>query len=120
MTTPSRSCVVPGCDLEIPEGLKSQGRCLDHYIEDAFQKLDQASDFSRSGQGVDPNSLKWLLSQVDCIVETLSGEATVSDPEKHLKLLELILGIANLNEHLRHQAILPGRPVDGVPKQHAG
>jgi hypothetical protein len=104
----------------IPEGLKSQGRCLDHYIEDAFRKLDQASDFSRSGQGVYQNSLKWLLTQVDSIVEILSGEATVSDPEKHCKLLELILGIANLNEHVRHQTILPGRPVDGVPKQHAG
>jgi len=118
MATPSRSCGVPGCDLEIPEGLKIHGHCLDHYIEDVFQKLDQASDFSRSGHGVDQNSLKWLLLQVDCIVEILSGEATVPDPEKHLKLLELILGIANLNEHVRHQTILPGHPLDVVPKQH--
>jgi hypothetical protein len=120
MATPSYSCGVPGCNFEVPEGLKGQGRCLDHYIEDAFQKLDQASDCSRGGNAVDQNTLRWLLVQVDFIVETLSGETAASDPEKHSKLLQLILGIANLNEHVRHQAFLPGHPNDGVPKQHAG
>ena len=120
VTTPSRSCGVPGCNLEIPESLRSQGRCLDHYIEIAFQKLDQASDHSRNGQGVDQNTLEWLVAQVDFIVEILSGETAVSDPERHSKLLELIMGIANLNEHVRRQSVSPGHPVDGVPKQHVG
>jgi hypothetical protein len=116
MALPTHSCGVPGCNFEIPEGLKAQGRCLDHYMEDVFQKLNQASDCSRVGNGVGRNTLRWLLVQADFIVETLSGETAVSDPEKHFKLLQLILGIANLNEHVRHQAFLPRHPDDGVPK----
>jgi hypothetical protein len=116
VATPSRSCSVPGCDLEVPESLRGEGRCLDHYVEYAFRRLDQASDHSRSGQGVDQDALEWLLIQVDFIVETLSGETAESDPEQHSKLLQLILGIANFNEHVRHHSVPPAHLVDGVSK----
>ena len=118
MEAARRKCSVPQCNLEVPEGLKNEDRCLDHYIEDAFQKLNQALDSSRNGKGVDHKVLEWLVAQVDCVIETLSGEATTSDPEQHSKLLELLLGIANLNEYVRHQTFVPTLLADGVPKQH--
>jgi hypothetical protein len=118
MATPGRTCGALGCKLEVPESLRGQGLCLDHYIDEAFQKLDLAADHSRSGQGVDQNNLEWLLVQVDCIVEALGDETIVLDPGKHSKLLELLLGIANLNEYVRHQTIVAGTFADGVPKQH--
>jgi hypothetical protein len=103
MATPSRFCSALGCKVEIPDRLQGQGLCLDHYMEAAFQKLDLAADKSRSGEKVDRNTLDWLLVQVDCIVETVCGETPGLDPGKHSKLLDLLLGIANLNECVRHQ-----------------
>lgn len=102
MANPSRTCSVLECKHEIPESLTAQGLCLDHYLEYAFQKLDLATQHSRFGQGVDQHTLEWLLVQVDCIVETMGGENIVLDPHKQSKLLELLLGIANLNEYVRH------------------
>jgi hypothetical protein len=110
MATPNPTCRASGCKLEIPESLRGHGLCLDHYIDEAFQKLDLAADDSRCGQIVDRNTLDWLLVQVDCIVETVGGETTGLDPEKQSKLLELLLGIANLNEYVRHQTIMTRHP----------
>jgi hypothetical protein len=118
MATPSRTCSALGCELETPVSLRVQGLCLDHYIDEAFQKLDLATDQSRYGEGFDQNNFEWLLEQVDHIVEALGEEAIVLDPVKHSKLLELLLGIANLNEYVRHQTIVAGAFADGVPKQH--
>lgn len=106
MATLSRTCSALGCKLEIPESLKAQGLCIDHYLEQAFQKLDLETDHSRRGQNVDRQALEWLLVQVDCIVDTIGGETTLLDPDKHIKFLELLLGIANLNEYVRHQTIV--------------
>lgn len=103
MATPSRMCSAPGCELEVLASLKGQGLCLEHYIEQAFQKLDLATDHSRSGRGIDSGTLEWLVLQVDCIVETVGSENTAVDPEKHSRLLELLLAMANLHEHALHQ-----------------
>jgi hypothetical protein len=105
MATPSRTRSALGCKLGIAESLKAQGLCIDHYLEKAFQKLDIETAHSRSGQDVDQQTLEWLLVQVDGIIEALRGENTALEPDKHTKFVELLLGIANLNEYVRHQII---------------
>lgn len=103
MATPSRMCSAPGCKVEVLASLKSQGLCLEHYIEQTFRKLDLVTDYSRSGQSVDSSTLEWLVAQVDCIVETVGSVNTAVDPERHSRLLELLLAMANLHEHAVHQ-----------------
>jgi hypothetical protein len=111
MVTPSRTCIALECKSEVPESLISQRLCLDHYIDQAFQKLDLETGHSRSAQNVDRSALDWLLVQVDCIVETVSAETPVLDPGKQFKLLELLLVIANLTEYARHQSSIGVRHV---------
>ena len=103
MPIPSRTCSARGCNLQVPVTLASQGFCLDHYLQESFKKLDLAADHTRCGQGVDRDTLDWLLVQVDCIVETVAGETAASDPEKNSRLLELLLAIANLHEYARQR-----------------
>jgi hypothetical protein len=105
MATPSRTCSALECKSEVPQSLASQRLCVDHYLEHAFQKLDQETENSRRGQDVNRGTLDWLLVQVDYIVETVGAEASELDPERHSKLLELLLAIANLNEYTRHQSM---------------
>jgi hypothetical protein len=106
MATPSRTCSALGCKLDVPASLSGQGLCLDHYIDEAFQKLDLATYQTRCGEGVDQNNFEWLLEQVDRIVDILGEETIILGPVKHFQLLELLLGIANLNEYVRHQTIV--------------
>ena len=108
MATPSRTCRAPGCKHDVLASLQSQGLCLEHYIEQAFQKLDLAADLSRSGQNIDRDTLEWLVAQVECIVETVGRENTGVDAEKHSRLLELLLALANLHEHARRQFATEG------------
>lgn len=105
MATPSHICSALECKCEVPQSLAGQRLCMDHYIEHAFQKLDLETEHSRRGQDVDRGTLDWLLVQVDYIVEILGADSDVLDPEKHAKLLELLLAIANLNEYTRHQSV---------------
>jgi hypothetical protein len=106
MATPSPTCNAPGCGIEIPESLKYGGLCLVHYLEEAFQKLDEATYHFRTGHGAGYDTLDWLLAQVDFMVGAMSDESTTFDEYLRSKLLELLLGIANLNEYIRHQTVV--------------
>ena len=103
MAVSSHRCNAPGCTVQILEDLKNEELCPAHYLEKAFQRLDKTTDNFRRGHGVDYDALDWLVVQVDFIVETISEEGRTLDPDTRSKLLELILGIVNLNEYICHQ-----------------
>jgi hypothetical protein len=46
--------------------------------------------------------MDWLLAQVDFAVQALAQEDANWDDGQRSKLLELLLGVANLNEYVRH------------------
>ena len=106
MTTPSRTCHSESCAVEVPVVLEKEGLCPDHYLEEAFGKLALATEHFHRGQDVDYRTLDWLLAQVDFVVDSLAEEGTTWDPDQRSKLLELLLGIANLNEYIRHSTVL--------------
>ena len=110
MTTPSRTCHSKGCKVEVPEGFGESGLCLDHYVAEASQRLDAATECFRLEQGVDNETLDWLLVQVDFVVETIGNETVGLNADQRSKLLELLLGIANLNEYIRHYAVTARQP----------
>jgi hypothetical protein len=106
MTAPIRTCHVEGCKVGVPGALEKEGSCLSHYLEEAFRKLGTATEDFQRGQDVDCNAMDWLLAQVDFVVEWLAEEDTDLDSDQRSRLLELLLGVANLNEYVRHGTVV--------------
>ncbi len=102
MTTPSRKCLIQGCRVEVPKGFSERGFCLDHYLADASEKLDVATERFRCGQLADDETIEWLQVESNFIVETIDNETLNLDTNQRAKLLELLLGMKNLNEYARH------------------
>jgi hypothetical protein len=50
--------------------------------------------------------MDWLLAQVDFAVESLAEEDANWDADQRSKLLELLLGVANLIEYVRHDTVM--------------
>ncbi len=105
MTTSSRTCQAPKCTVEVPAVLKMEGLCLNHYLEAAFHRLAAATQEFQSGRDVDDPTMDWLLAQVDFAVEVLAQEDVNWDANQRSKLLELLLGVANLSEYIRHSTV---------------
>jgi hypothetical protein len=102
MTTPNSICPAPGCTIEIPAALEIEGLCRRHYLEKAFHRLATATLDFQSGREIDDHAMEWLLAQVSFAAESLAQEEAQWDSEQRSMLLDLVLGIANLNEFMRH------------------
>jgi hypothetical protein len=100
-----RTCRSQDCAIEVPEALCDTSLCLEHYVAEAARRLDAAKDSFDGGRGVDRETLDWLLAQVDFVVETIGNESLTPSEDQRFKLLELLLGIANLNEYIRRSAV---------------
>lgn len=94
------------CTLELPVSLDAGGLRLNNYLLESTQKLDAITELVCQGEVADRNSRNWMLAQVDFIVETIGSEGLKLDDDLRSKLLQLLLEIANLNEHIRRQASL--------------
>jgi hypothetical protein len=103
-------CHRQGCGLQVPSGLEPEGLCLDHYLEIAFQRLRNVSERVHQEQDTDRGTIDWLLAQVDFAVGSLAEQSEMQDTNQRTRLLELLLGVANLNEHMRHTAVPVRRP----------
>jgi len=108
MTTPVHICAEPRCGVEVPAALETEGLCLKHYLEKAFHNLATATLDFQCGRDIDEKAMDWLLAQVNFAVESLGEEDAQWDAEQRSMLLELILGIANLNEYVRHSRMVTG------------
>ncbi len=106
MITSSRTCQTPSCTVEVPVVLEIEGLCLNHYLEGALQRLAEATQDFQSGRDVDYQTMDWLLAQVDFAVEALAQEDANMDAEQRSTLLQLLLGVANLNEYVRHSTVM--------------
>jgi hypothetical protein len=107
MATLSRNCQAPGCTVEVPAVLEIEGFCLNHYLQEAFHKLSVATQDFQNGRDVDYGTMDWLLAQVDFAVETLAQEDASWVADQRSMLVELLLGVANLNEYIRHSTVMP-------------
>ena len=111
MTTRNRTCQAAKCFVEVPVALKMEGLCLNHYLEAAFHRLAAATQEFQSGRDVDYDTMDWLLAQVDLAVEVLAEEDVHWDANQRSKLLELLLGVANLNGYIRQSGVAVRLPV---------
>ena len=68
-----------------------------------------ATESVRHGRNVDSGTLDWLLAQVDFAINSLAREDANWDDEQRSKLVELLLGVANLNEYARRSTVITQR-----------
>lgn len=102
MTIANCRCRATGCRVQVPLVLKAEGLCLNHYLEGAFQKLRATTQDFEAGRDVDYRTMDWLLAQVEFVVDVLAQDDANWDANQRSKLLELLLGVANLSEYVRH------------------
>jgi hypothetical protein len=105
MIAPGHLCQAPSCNAELPLVLETEGLCLKHYLEKAFDKLAAATLDFQCGQDLDDDTMDWLLAQVDFVVDSLGQEDLNWDAEQRSELLQLLLSVASLNEVVRHSRL---------------
>lgn len=89
----------------IPRALTAEQLCLDHFLDEAFVRTDQALQGCRAGDAVDPKTLEWLLSDALVIVNNLEEGSEATDPQQRDRMLELLLILANLHEYVAHHSV---------------
>lgn len=78
--------------------------CLSHYLDESFTRIASALASCRGGQPLDSRTLGWMTAQGDFAVRQLAnGKHRPS--EERSRLLELLLGLANLHEYARRDAV---------------
>ena len=108
--TTSIHCNRAGCANSAPSALSSAQLCLDHFLDEAFVRSDQALTQCREGVPLSKESLEWLLSDALATVKNLAESAEEPCPEQRDRMLELLLMLANLHEYVAHHAVKFDRP----------
>jgi len=106
MTAPlSASCKRDACRNAIPVALAGEQLCLDHFLDEAFVRTDDALQGCRAGNPIDAKGLEWLLADALSIVRNLEEGAAEPNPEQRDRMLELLLILANLHEYVAHHSV---------------
>lgn len=109
-TSDSGSCRKISCANSIPHSLSREQLCLDHFLDEAYKRTDQAFERCRAGQPIDSVSLEWLLADALTIVNNLDVEPAERSEDQRDRMLELLLILANLHEYVAHVSTQTMRP----------
>ena len=101
----SQACRRDACQNAIPRALAAEQLCLDHFLDEAFRRTDDALQGCRHGDAVDSKTLEALLSDALVVVNSLEEGADQPQPEQRDRMLELLLILANLHEYVAHHSI---------------
>jgi hypothetical protein len=104
------NCQKAGCANSIPTALAGSQLCLDHFVDEAFIRTDQALSHCREGRAIDADRLQWLLSDALAVVKNLEEGADEPKPEQRDRMLELLLVLANVHEYVAHHSVRIERP----------
>jgi hypothetical protein len=96
------------CANSIPSSLATEEVCLDHFLDDALRRTDEAMKRYRDGRPLDSSRLERLLADALAIVNNLVEGAGNPQPEERDRMLELLLSLANLNEYAANHSISLG------------
>jgi hypothetical protein len=83
---------------------------LDHFVDEAFVRTDDALSRCREGRTIDSEGLEWLLSDALAVVKNLEDGADEPNPEQRDRMLELLLVLANVHEYVAHHSVQVKRP----------
>ncbi|MGD0402080.1 MAG: hypothetical protein ABSB66_02700 [Candidatus Acidiferrales bacterium] len=99
------SCQRAGCASPIPAALSSAQLCLDHFVDEAFVRTDEALGRCREGRAMDSDGLQRLLSDALAVVNNLEEGADEPNPEQRDRMLELLLVLSNVHEYVANQSV---------------
>ena len=102
---PSANCRRASCANSVPPTLALEQLCLDHYLDEAFVRTNEALDRCRQGHPINPKGLEWLLADALAVVKNLEEEAGGQAAEQRDRMLELLLILSNLHEYAAHHSI---------------
>jgi len=97
------------CGNAIPAALASEQLCLDHFLDEAFVRTDEALNRCRQGRPLAKADLEWLLADALATVKNLEEQANDPNFEQRDRMLELLLILANLHEYVAHHSVQVGR-----------
>jgi hypothetical protein len=83
-------------------GIKSK-LWMEEYLRQSNNRLGAIAEQVHRGEKIGSNSRDWMLNQVDFIVESLGTEPVKLANALRSGLLQLILAIANLDQHIRSE-----------------
>ncbi len=110
MASGLRSCRKGLCANSIPPNLVSEQLCLDHFLDEAFVRTDQALERCRAGQPIDSPGVEAMLADALLIVSSLEEETAGRSADQRDRMLELLLSLANLHEYVAHISAQSLRP----------
>jgi hypothetical protein len=103
------ACQVEGCAKGVPASLNPEVLCMAHYMDGALERLEEAASQCREGQPIAPVALDRLRTLADCAVQFLTDRGLDKDLGEKERVLQFLLGLANLHEYLSHNVSLVGR-----------
>ena len=98
----ARPCHVAGCDLEILPVLAGDGLCLNHFVAMVVERADQVRVSFVESRPVDQKMIDWLLDDARHVAKVLSSSRLENCDEQ---VLELLLCLANLQDHIAHHSV---------------
>jgi uncharacterized protein YfaS (alpha-2-macroglobulin family) len=77
-------------------------------VAEAGKKLDQITEGVQRGEPVGQATRDWMFEQMDLVLEAIGDENLELNDQLRSEMLQLMLSVANLNEHIRRQDSLRG------------
>ena len=99
------ACRHTACANGIPRTLSSEQLCLDHYLDEAFERTNAALQRCHAGQAIDAAALEWLLADALTIVNNLDDDPMERNAGQQDRMLELLLILANLHEYVAYKPV---------------
>jgi hypothetical protein len=100
-----RPCRVEECGAVVPPSLTGELLCLDHFIELGLTRVHESWKLCREGRELDPRLLDWLFHGAHFALLTLARHSSSETPAQREQLLELVLGLTNLQEYVRYHSV---------------
>ena len=110
LNSATTSCRKVSCANVIPQSLSGEQLCLDHFLDEAFRRTDQALQRCRAGELIDSKGVEHLLADALAIVNNLDEEPEERSADQRDRMLELLLILANLHEYVAHISTQTVRP----------
>jgi hypothetical protein len=74
-------------------------------LDEAFTRVARTLQLCQQGQPLDSGTVEWLTDQGDLAVRLLSQDGMTKVSDERVKLLELLLCLANVQEYVRHHSV---------------
>lgn len=104
-TQTPQKCRTPGCAEAVPQPLRGESLCAEHFLGHAFDAAQHLLAMFQQPQPLDWRALEWLFSDAAYAANQLTLDASRLSEAQKDRLLQLMLCLANLNDYIRHHSV---------------